>query len=192
MDSLKKISCHVRQRTIEAIQKNCREVDTGFEINVLEGVANTVWPGVVACLLGLPLRPVSTSKAAFDERTLQSKLEHLFRYIFSFTEFSTRQEPALKRDAMQANGELTQVITEACEAVKGSSTVRPVLQQDCKDKQDTDLIEHGDELLRRLLDSGKSVEEVVSLVILLAVQIAIAGRSSVWSAPSPWIPKQVA
>jgi hypothetical protein len=97
---------------------------------------------------------------------------------------SASREPALKRDAGRANEELRQVITQRCEAKK-LSAARPVPQRNCEDEPHAILIEHGDELLQRLFDSGRSVEEIVSLVILLALQIVIPGIFAVGYSPNP-------
>jgi hypothetical protein len=47
------------------------------------------------------------------------------------------------------------------------------------------LIEHGHELLQRLFDSGRNVEQIVSLVILLALLIVIPGIFAIGSSPNP-------
>lgn len=150
-------------------------------------VASTVWAEAVACLLGiscLPSRSLSNAEVAFDGQMLQRKLASMFRYVFSFSNLNASREPALKRDAGRANEELRQVITQRCEAKKLSSA-RPVPQRNCEDEPHTVLIEYGDEMLQRLFDSGRSVEEIVSLVILLALQIVIPGIFAVGSSLKP-------
>ena len=174
-DSLEGFSHFVGQRTIEAIQNNSSRTCSVFEIDIMDGVASTVWAEAVACLLGIPCLPpqsLPNAEAAFDGQMLQRKLASMFRYVFSFSNLNASREPALKRDARRANEELRQVITQRCEAKKLSSA-RPVPPRDCKDEPLAVLTKHGDKLLQRLFDSGRSVEEVVSLVILLALQIVI-------------------
>ena len=76
------------------------------------------------------------------------------------------------------------MITQRCEAKKLSSA-RPVPQRNCEDEPHTVLVEYGDEMLQRLFDNGRGVEEIVSLVILLALQIVIPGIFAVGSSPKP-------
>jgi hypothetical protein len=150
----------------------------------MDGVASTVWAEAVACLLGLPCLPphsLSNAEVTFDGKALQRKLASVFRYVFYFSNLNASQEPTLKRDAARANEELRQVITQKCEAKLSSP--QPVPQRDCEDEPLTVLIEHGDEMLQRLFDSGRSVEEIVPLVILLAVQIVIPGIFAVSFSP---------
>ena len=146
-----------------------------------------MWAEAVACLLGIPCFPpqsLSNAEAAFDSQMLQRNLASMFQYIFSFSNLSRSQEPTLKRDARRANEELRQVITRRCEAKKLSSA-RPGSQRTCEDEPHTILIEHGHELLQRLFDSGRNVEQIVSLVILLALLIVIPGIFAIGSSPNP-------
>ncbi|KAJ8115410.1 hypothetical protein OPT61_g2941 [Boeremia exigua] len=184
--SLKDFPSYIERKTIEAIRMNSRRIGSCYEIDVINGVATAVWTEAAAQLLGIPLKTSTTSSAFFDNESLQKNLEVLFRYIFSFSKLGAMQELIIRRDAVQANDQLRSVIKEACLAVKCSpslpKTTSSPSQEDEKDHSDekdrldeedhSDAAanEHGEKVLRQLFESGKTVEEVVSLVSLLAVQ----------------------
>lgn len=167
---LGKVSHFIEQRTLEAIHANSQKTNTYVEIDVVNGVANTAWTQAAACLTGIPLRSPSDSQPFFESGKLHSKLAALFQCIFSFSMLDAKQELSLRREAIQANKELREVVGEVCDGIKCSSESQS-LQRNHGDNADATLTGYGYELLRRLLDDGKSIEELVSVVILLAVQI---------------------
>lgn len=172
-DSLTEFSSYVKKRTIEEIRKNSRSIRNCHEIDVVNSVATSAWTEAVARLLGIPFKTLGASQSVFDSETHQENLTVLFRYIFSFSRLDAMQELALRRNAVQANERLRKAINEVCEAIKCSAFAHLLLHRHRGDSSDDVLREHGSELLQRLFESGKTVEEVVSLVSLLAVQIVV-------------------
>lgn len=183
-DFLKEFSCYVEKGTIESIRKNSHRVRNFFEVDVVNSVATSTWAASVAHLLGIPLNGPYASQALFSTESLQETLTVLFRYIFSYSKLDSMHELALRRDAAKAYGQLRKVVGEVCEAIMCSSFAHILLQRHRRESSDDILSEHGSELLQRLLESGKTLDEVVSLVALLAVQSVIPSVFAV-SALSP-------
>ena len=169
-------------RLIEAItsdltrNKSYKLLDD-FEVDIVKHVAALSWTRFVARLCYVPLKDSLNPKAKFDDRELYDKMAIVFQYVYR-NEDSTRSS-ALKQAALQANMDLTKELGEVCEAIKCSSFAHVLLHRDRKVSK-TDLLQnHGDELLQRLFDGGKTVEEVASLAVLLAVELAVSGSFAV-------------
>ena len=178
-DSLKEFACCVEKWTAELVRKNSRRCRGYLEIDLVNNIAISAWTNSVAHLLGIPLKSPSAPQAVLDCEALQEKLVALFRYIFSFSKLDSMQELPLRRSAVEANEQLSKVISEVCEAIKCSSFAHILLHRHRRDSPDELMSEHGSELLQRLFESGKTVKEVVDLVALLAVQIAIPSAFAV-------------
>lgn len=136
-------------------------------------VATSTWTISVAHLLGIPLNAPGASQALFNVGSLQGALTTLFRYIFSSSRLSSVQELGLRRDALKAYQQLRTAIGDVCEAINCSSFAHVFLHRHRREGSEELLSEHGSEILQRLFDSGKTIDEVVSMVAFLAVQSVI-------------------
>jgi hypothetical protein len=172
-DSLKEFSCYVEKKTVESIRKNGHETSGTWEIDVVNGVAISTWTISVARLLGIPLKTPGASQPFFDTESLQEVLATLFRYVFSSSKLGSMQELGLRRNASRACQQLRRAISEVCEAIECSSFAQVLLHQHRREGSTVVLSEHGSELLQRLLEGGKTIDEVVSLVAFLAIQSVI-------------------
>lgn len=171
VDSLQDFSCSVEKKTLEIVRNKSHRYSNHFEIDIVNSVAFTACIESVAQLLGIPLRNLNAHTSLLDTETLKEKLVVLFRYLF--TKPNSMQQLALKKCAVEANEELSKAMRDVCEAIECPSFTHILLRQHHTGSSDEVLGEHGDEWLHRLFESGKTVEEVTSLVTLLAVQIAI-------------------
>jgi hypothetical protein len=181
-DSLKEFSCYVEKKTVETIRRNSEGTSEWYEVDVVNDVAIPTWTSSVARLLGIPLRAPGASQALFDVSSLQGALTTLFRYIFSSSKLSSVQEVGLRRDALQAYQQLRRAIGVVCEAIESSSFANVFLHRHRREGLEELLSEHGSEILQRLFDSGKTGDEVVSLIAFLAIQSVIPSvfAVSVW------------
>ncbi|KAF2628738.1 heme peroxidase [Macroventuria anomochaeta] len=171
IDSLREFSCYVEKITSGLIRQNSRKAHNYLEIDIVNSVATSTWTESVARLLGIPLKAPGTPQGVLDSETLQEQLAALFRYIFSIPNSDSTQELTFKRNAFLANKQLRKAINEVCEAIKCSSFAHILLHRHDRKSSDNIMSKHGSELLQRLFESGKTVEEVVSLVVLLAVEL---------------------
>lgn len=171
--SLKEFACYVERKTIESIRKSSSKISGGYEVDIVNGVAIFTWTISVARLLGIPLKAPGAAQAIFDVGSLQDALTTLFRYVFSSSKLSSVQELGLRRDALLAYQQLSRAIGDACKAIKCSSIAQPLLHRHYREGSDEILSEHGSEVLRRLFSSGRTVDEVVTMIAFLAIQSVI-------------------
>lgn len=168
-NSLKDFTRYMDMATNELICDHRHRLGNSYEVDVIKDIAALSWTQFVACLLHIPVRGLGNPNAAFNDRELQDSLVAVFRFIYLDTE--PARSFAIKRDALRASQELTREIGSNFEVLKRTSFA-PVLLHGGNGKNNG-LPNHGVEVLERLFEDGESVEEVVSLVILLAVEIVI-------------------
>ena len=188
-DSLKEFSCYVEKKTIESIRKSSDKISGGYEVDIVNGVAMSTWTMSMARLLEIPLKTLDSPQAVFDVGSLQEALVTLFRYIFSSSKLSSVQELGLRRDALEAYKQLHRAITDVCEAIKGSPFAYGFLHRHNREGSEGLLSEHGSGIVQRLFDSGKTVDEVVSMVAFLAVQSVIPSVFAVRVCNASKLPK---
>ncbi|KAF2036661.1 heme peroxidase [Setomelanomma holmii] len=140
------------------------------EVDVIKDVAMLSWTQLVARLFIIPLKDSLNSKAAFDDKALHVELASVFRYLYC--DDNPAISSKLKQTALQAYKDVNKELSDICDAINCSSFAHVLLHRDHKVDKDNSLPNHGDELLQRLLDGGKTVEEITSTAVLMAVQIA--------------------
>jgi len=163
--------------TYELVQSGSHKLRDIFEVDIIKHVAILSWTQFAAHLFYIPLKDAQNPKASFDCRELYDNMAHIFRYVYRDDE--SFNAAVLRKVALQANKRLAQELEDVCEAINSSSFAHLLLHRDRKAGQKEAMPNHGDELLQRLFDGGKTIAEVVSLVVLLAVEIAVAGSFAV-------------
>ncbi|CAO2655876.1 Nn.00g046790.m01.CDS01 [Neocucurbitaria sp. VM-36] len=159
--------------TKELIRKNSRKLRDVYDLDVIKHVSELSWTRFAARLLHIPLNNSQGPKATFDDRQLYDRMFSIFRFIYLDRE--PTKSTVIRQAAHQANKELTKEIKEICEALKYSSLADVLLHRDNKAVTDDFMPDHGTKLIQRLFDGGKTVEEVTSLVALLAADLVVSG-----------------
>jgi hypothetical protein len=163
--------------TSELIRIKSRKLGDISEVDIIRDVAVSSWTQFVARLFYIPFKDMSNPRCAFDERELYAKLRNIFRYVYRDEDPATSAQ--LKKLALQAHKDVAEELGEVCDTIKCSSFAHVLLHRDRKNDGNNSLPNHGDELLQRLFDDGKTVEEVTSTAVLLAVNIAVSGSFAV-------------
>lgn len=163
--------------TLDLIQNMSGRLCDVSEFDVIKHVGTLSWARFVATLFCIPLKDSQNPKASMDCREFYDNMACVFKYIYRDEQLC--QSARLKWSALKANKLLTEELEQVCEAIKESSFARILLHRDRKAGQTELMADHGDKLLQRLFDGGKSIQEVVSLVVLLATEIAVAGSFAV-------------
>lgn len=161
--------------TADQIQKNAHKLRDTYELDVVKNVANLTWTQFAARLFHMPLRSEKHADAAFTDRQVYELLSVMFTYIFLDTDAASSF--ALKRAAIKAYRDLSEQVRPVCEAAKALSLGR--LIQHLIPSTSKSLPNHGDHLLHRFFESGKSIDEIVSWVVLLSVGIAVPSAQAV-------------
>ncbi|KAF1845382.1 heme peroxidase [Cucurbitaria berberidis CBS 394.84] len=159
--------------TKEQIRKYTHKLHDVYDVDIIKHVAALSWTQFAARLFYIPLNNPNDSKATFDDKHLYENMVSIFRFIY--LDRNPNTSSVIREPAIQANTELTKEVKDTCEALKCSSFAHGLLHRDDKNVKDGFMPRHGRELLQRLFESGKTVDDVSSLVALLAVDLAISG-----------------
>jgi hypothetical protein len=162
--------------TSEAIRMHVQKLHIVSQLNVVE-IGALSWTHFVARLLYIPVKGDLSFKTAFDETELYERMLTIFRYIYM--DEAPAKSSRLRSAALQANKDLAGNITEVCKTLQCPSFAHILFHRRQKTGREDSMPNHGNELLQRLFEGGKSVEEVTSIVVHLAVEIVAAGSCSV-------------
>jgi hypothetical protein len=177
-NSVKDLARVIETTTSELIRiKGGKLRDEIYEIDIIKDVVVLSWTRFVSRLFYIPFKDTSNPRCAFDERELYTKLLNIFRYVHRDEDPATSAQ--LKKLALQAHKDVAEELAEVCDTIKCSSFAHVLLHRDRKHDGNNSLPNHDDELLQRLFDDGKSVEEVTSTAVLMAVNIAVSGSVAV-------------
>lgn len=176
--SIEAFTRFIELTTREHILKNrSHKLRDVFEICMIKHVNTLSWTEFAARLLYIPLKNSPGSKASFDCEQLYLKMSSIFRFLYLDTD--PTKSHSIKKIAMQANKDLVKDVKEVCEALRCSSFAHVLLHRDSKTMKDDFMPNHGTELLQRLFDVGKTVDEVTSLVVMFAVDLVVTGSFAV-------------
>jgi hypothetical protein len=165
------------ETTKDCIRSKGPELRNSYRIDLIEDIGRPSWTRFVSSLLYIRIKSALNTKARFDETELHNSMVSIFRYLYR--DDDPMKSIGVKRTALQTHGDLARELAEVCEMLECSSFAHVLLHRD-QDIGGSDVMPiHGDEVLRRLFESGNSVEEVTSTTVLLAAAIAVAGSFAV-------------
>lgn len=156
--------------------KSCKLFNVS-EVEIAKHISPFSWTQLVAHLFYIPLKDAQNPKASFDCKQLHECLMLIFQY-FHHDEQPTRSA-SLTEAALRVIEVLMKELEDVCEALECSSFAHVLLHRNRRADQNESMTNHGDELLLRLFEGGKTIKEVVSLVMLLSVEIAVCGSLAV-------------
>lgn len=124
-------------------------------------VANISHAHFIAHLFGIPIKD-SQSSVGLNIHELYYALAVQFAYIF--VDVDTAKSFALRTAAVQATKTLGQIVKDVCEGVKDD---RFAMLKDALGlgSSETILTDYGTNLIKRLFEGGKSVDEVVWTIV---------------------------
>jgi hypothetical protein len=176
LDSLKDFAHCLGLTTTILVRKNSLLVGNMSQLDIIKDVAVPSWTRFVARLFEIPMRGSQHPKARFDDKQLYKKMTAVYRFIYRN---ETAAESALGKAALQASEDLSNEINKVCDALDTSSFAHMLLRRDHMVGKDDLMPNHGDELVQRLLEGGKTAQQVASIAALLGVDLAIVGSSAV-------------
>jgi hypothetical protein len=175
-DSIDTFSHFIDRATRHQVNKMSYKLLDIFEVDVLKDVAACSWTQFAARLFHLSIRSTHNSRAAFNDKQLFDKMMAIFQFVHLNN--NPVKASALRRDALTASRELTKEVQDGCAAIMRSSIARVSHTRGAHGKHSI-LPDHGINVLQRLFDSGAMVEEVVSLVMILSVDLVVCSTFAV-------------
>lgn len=177
LDSLTDFAHCFEVTTTILISKNSHLLRNFSQIDVVKDVAAPSWTQFVARLFEFPMKDSQNPRLRFDDGQLYEKMTAIFRFIYSGE--SSVESVAFRKAALQASEDLSNEIKQVCDALNTSSFAHMLLRRDHMVGKDDLMPIHGDELLQRLFEGGKTAGQVASIAVLLSVEIAVIGSSAV-------------
>ncbi|KAG9187359.1 hypothetical protein G6011_05230 [Alternaria panax] len=170
-DSIDIFAHFLNLSTTQLVQTESKWLRKIAEIDLIKDVAARSWTRFVAHLFHLPIKESQDSTASFDDKQLFSKMTVIFQFVH--LDNNPAMSAALRRDAIIASAELMKDVRVFCERMRASSAVQcsDFLKQ--RHEKRNLMPDHGEKDIRRLLDNGAKVKEVVSLVVILAVDLVV-------------------
>jgi cytochrome P450 len=160
--------------TTNLVRKYSTRFRNSFEVDIVKNIANPAWTQFAACLFNIPHKEKQLD-AVYNDREVYDRLSTIFQFIH--LNYDTSHALALKDASLKANKELVDQITPVCVAAKSAGVAH--FLQHLTPKQSKYLPNHGDKLLHRLFESGKSVEEVVGIIVMTAGGITIPSAQGI-------------
>jgi hypothetical protein len=175
-DSIDTFAHFIDQSTRHQLHEKSNKLLGIFEVDVLKHVAACSWTQFAACLFHLPIRSPHNSRATFDDKQLFDKMTAIFQFVHLNND--PAKASALRRNALTASRELAKEVQDGCAAIKRSSAASISHTRGAHGKHSA-IPDHGINVLQRLFDSGAMVEEVVSLVMILSVDLVVCSTFAV-------------
>ncbi|CAN9364660.1 unnamed protein product [Alternaria alternata] len=170
-DSIDVFSHFLNLRTSQLVQTDSKWLSKVAEIDAIKDVAARSWTQFVAFLFHFPIKDLEDSTASFDDKQLFSKMTAIFEFVH--LDNTPAKSTMLRRNAIAASDELTREVRTVCDDMKASSPVQSFdFRRQRHEKRDP-LPDHGAMVIQRLFDNGAKVKEVVSLLVILAVDLVV-------------------
>ena len=134
-------------------------------------------------MFSIPLQSAGADRHAYTEQTLYKTLANLFAYVF--LDFDTMTSFALRAAALKETKELGKIVQRVVEKTRHDNfeTVMKHLGLSNGMKQQA-LQDFGTNLIKRLSEDGKSVDEVVWTIIPTAAAAVATQAQAVHNQPS--------
>ncbi|KAI4624563.1 hypothetical protein J4E83_004238 [Alternaria metachromatica] len=158
-------------KTTQLVQNNSKWLFKVAEIDAIKDVAARSWTQFAACLFNIPISDSQDSTASFDDKQLFSKMIAVFHFVH--LDNNPAKSAALRRDAITASDEMSKEVRVVCEGMKASPAVQFPDPRKRRHAKRNLMPDHGAKVMQRLFDNGAKVKEVVSLVVILAVDLVV-------------------
>ncbi|EKG17339.1 Cytochrome P450 [Macrophomina phaseolina MS6] len=159
-DSLEEVRKFYETVTRDLIRKNKRKLGSSYQIDIVQDIGNLAHAIFTAKYFDIPLSDSPSSDgSSYTAKEVYDTLAHLFEYVF--LDLDTAKSYKHRVIAHKETQQLAVAVRKAVE----SSGKAPGFLQRLKNFLNPDAGPHlpgfGKELMKRLLESGKSVEDVV-------------------------------
>ncbi|GME25196.1 Psi-producing oxygenase A [Neofusicoccum parvum] len=164
--------------TEDLIRKNGRKLGKSYQIDIVQDIGNLAHATFTAKFFGIPLRDSPSSGSGYTAAELYDVLAHLFEYVF--LDLDTAKSYKHRAIAQRETQQLAAALRESVEKAGKAPGLLQMLRDFLSPSTGPNLPGAGKELISRLLEGGKSVEEVVWELIPTAAAAA-ATQAQAWA-----------
>ncbi|PVI04137.1 heme peroxidase [Periconia macrospinosa] len=161
----------IKIATDDSIRQTNDKLSNICGVDAASDIAALSWTRFTARLFG-----IRTKSEPSDSRKLYKSFCSIYEFTFHGTD--SVNSFLAQRKAAQAYKDLSDIIKPVCESVKIQPPSKLLQNIGINMFNDSLLPDHGISLLRRLLNNGRNVDDVVGIVILLASSIAVLGAQT--------------
>ncbi|KAI9928451.1 hypothetical protein MW887_002496 [Aspergillus wentii] len=177
-DALDQVRRFYEATTTDLIKKHSRKLGNSYQVDFVKEIGNLVHAYFISEFFNIPLK--GTHGAPEDAHTPEEMYEafsQLFGYVF--LDVDPVQSFRNRTVATRATQRMGKSVTDAVYDIKGQlfTRIRQILGHS---RRGAALTDYGPELVRRLLDGGKTVDEVVWILIPTAAA-ACATQAQGWA-----------
>ncbi|KAH6610036.1 fatty acid oxygenase [Trichoderma cornu-damae] len=163
--------------TAKLIHQNSRKIGDSYQIDVVKDIGNFAHSAFVGRFFAIPLKSNGGGPDSYTEESLAEVLGHLFAYVFLDldTAKSFKNRVVAAKETKRLGEAMQQVVADV--KSRRFSTLRQMLGMEFAH---TLLSSYGDRFVQRLLDGGRSVDDVVWTIIPTAAA-ASATQAQGWA-----------
>ncbi|KAI9829319.1 MAG: hypothetical protein M1819_006382 [Sarea resinae] len=164
-DGLNEIRQYYEKLTTDLVLDKSHKLRHSYQLDVVADVANIAHANFIAKLFYIPLKTKESPVGAYTEEELNLILSVLFAYVF--LDQDVANDFNLRLTAKQGTTNLSKIVQLAVEAVRSEDFVGlRAINTMMKGADGSELLkDYGANLIKRLSDGGKSVDEVVWTII---------------------------
>ena len=151
---------------------------SGHEADIVRDIINLANARLNAALFSLPIKTEESPRGIFTEQELYMLLTVLFSAIFFDGDIANSFK--LRNAARELAGQLGQIVLLNCQAVATSGAIADVVSK-LETGGGARLKDYGVHLIKRLVEKGKSVEEVCWTTVMPLITSNVANQSQVLS-----------
>ncbi|PKY04594.1 heme peroxidase [Aspergillus campestris IBT 28561] len=175
-DSLEEVQQYYERTTLELLREYSKKAGPSYYVDAVRDIGNLAHANFTADFFNIPVTK-SADNDAYTDAEMYDALAELFGYVF--LDVDPAQSLKHRTVGSRKSERLGQVMRKQVEHQQShlASIARQVLGTESEPEN---LVNYGAQLVRRLLDDGKSVDEVVWTIIPTAAAAACATQAQGW------------
>ncbi|KAK2469200.1 hypothetical protein H9L39_19181 [Fusarium oxysporum f. sp. albedinis] len=176
-NGLEEVRRFYEETTTKLIRQNSRKIGNSYQVDVVKDIGNLAHSAFVGRFFAIPLKSNGGGSNSYTEESLADALGHLFGYVF--LDLDTAKSFKNRTVAAKETKRLGEAMQQTVADIK--SRHFPSLKQIFSmQSADTTLSSYGDQLVERLLDGGRGVDDTVWTIIPTAAA-ASATQAQGWA-----------
>ncbi|KAH6976751.1 heme peroxidase family protein [Ilyonectria destructans] len=176
-NGLEEVRRFYEETTTKLIRQNSRKIGDSYQVDVVKDIGNLAHSAFVGRFFAIPLKSNGGGSGSYTEESLADALGHLFGYVF--LDLDTAKSFKNRVVAAKETKRMGEVMQQTVADIK-SRHFPSLKQMFSMQSADTTLNSYGDQLVERLLDGGRGVDDTVWTIIPTAAA-ASATQAQGWA-----------